>query len=149
MMPALLRAALLATAGLAALSLSSCQKSLRLYPVRGQVFVDGQPAEGARVMFHPANDSNPLAPAPAGFVKADGSFEMATYIDAEHSARPGALAGEYLVSVRWFPLDTGKYKSEIPDKLGGKYADPNTTGLRIQVREQENMLEPFQLTKKP
>jgi hypothetical protein len=131
----------------AALSLSSCAKGKKYFAVHGQVFVDNQPAEGARIVFHPANDDSPLAAAPAAVVKADGSFELATWIDADHASRPGAPAGSYRVAIRWFPVDTGKYTTEIPDKLQGKYADPKTSGLTAEVTEQETRLEPFRLTK--
>ena len=56
------------------------ESSLKLYPVRGQVFFKDQPAEGAKVVFLPAGEENAQfrGARPAATVSADGSFEMQT-----------------------------------------------------------------------
>ena len=72
----------------AALASSSCSGTT-LCSVHGQVFYEGKPADGAVVYFHPQKDQGPTGDAqdelnsmtdiPTAKVKADGSFELATY----------------------------------------------------------------------
>lgn len=126
----------------------ACQKGPRYYPVHGQVFLDGQPAEGALVVFHPAADPGPQALRPFAYVQADGSFTLRTYSPADGTTTDGAPPGDYLVAINWFPPNVRDYRSVIPDKLQGRYGDPKTSGLRAQVREEPNELPPFQLTLK-
>ena len=71
------------------LAVSSCGGGGNQYPVRGQVFYEGQPATGAVVFFHPQDDHAPtgdssgghasMADTPFGKVGPDGSFELTTY----------------------------------------------------------------------
>src|SRR5437016_1941611 len=86
----------LATA-VAAACLASCARNPRkpVFPVRGQVTVDGKPAAGATVFFYPV-ESDPDAIAPYGVTDANGSFTLTTYLTFD-----GAPAGEYVVTVRW------------------------------------------------
>src|SRR5215467_3303410 len=60
---------------------ASCSKSsVKLYPVHGQVLFKDQPAEGAQVVFRPAQESgegqNP--PMAYGTVEKDGKFTLRT-----------------------------------------------------------------------
>src|SRR5262245_20773626 len=93
-----------------------------VYPVHGQVFVAGLPAEGALVIFLPIDDPDPQAPKPSGKVGADGSFTLSSYV-----LQDGAPAGEYGVTILWFVPDLSVNPS-APDKLQGRYADPQTSG---------------------
>src|SRR5262245_31109255 len=95
---------------------TSCQRSQQYYPVRGQVLVDGQPAEGAVVVFHPKDDTSAQALRPAAIVQPDGSFAVKSY-DPQVCPTPkeGAPAGDYLIAINWFA--PGHARSEvIPDK---------------------------------
>src|SRR6476659_7523850 len=65
-----------------------------VYPVRGEVFFNGQPASGATVHFLPA-DADEGSPAYAT-VQEDGSFELSTY-----GTYDGAEVGEYVVTLSW------------------------------------------------
>jgi hypothetical protein len=65
-----------------------------LYPVRGKVLFEGQPARGATLVLHPLGNSVPNAIKPRAFVDRDGGFEVFTY-----AAGDGAPAGEYAVTV--------------------------------------------------
>src|SRR4051794_35124208 len=67
-----------------------------VYPVRGSVFVDGQPAVRAQVVLHPLDDPDPNAVRPSGDVGPDGTFVLHTY-----TADDGAPAGQYAVTVTW------------------------------------------------
>jgi hypothetical protein len=129
---------------------ASCSKGKPLYPVRGQVFVDGKPAEGALVVFHPVED-NPSESAvlrPSALVGEDGSFRVGSY-----KPKDGAPAGEYRVTVQWLPPDLSRNRHLYadgkvnPDKLGSRYANPKTSGLRAEVTEGSNELPAFQLKK--
>ena len=61
-----------------------------LYPVSGSVTFNGQPAEGAVVVFQPAAGGSGLTP--SGMVGADGTFTLSTH---PHGA--GAPDGDYTV----------------------------------------------------
>jgi hypothetical protein len=127
----------------------SCGSGRRLYPVHGYVFVDGKPAVGARVMFHPVNDQPSVSGVirPSGMVEADGSFQLGS-----SKPKDGAPAGEYRVTVDWLPPGFTRQqahefeaKQVNPDKLGGRYAKAQTSGLRATVTAGVNELEAFQL----
>jgi len=119
-----------------------------VFPVHGSILVDGKPAKGAVVMFHPL----PLESGrfkmirSRGTVGEDGGFRLTTYkID------DGAPEGEYAVTVYWPgkrsgpppPNDEG---SDLPpDQLGLRYNSPAASKIQVQVRGPETRLEPFQL----
>jgi hypothetical protein len=125
----------------------------RLVPVSGQVFVQGRPAAGATVIFHPMEalvaaptnrgDSNtPLRQFPTATVADDGSFQLTTL-----KARDGAPPGQYRVSIFWsesYRDDEGDWVTG-PDKLGGRYAYPMTSGLSATIEQGENQLPRFEL----
>src|SRR5262245_17492557 len=94
----------------ALIALPSCEQKryeqIPLYPVRGKVLFDGQPAAGARIQFHPVTPSE-RAKYPSAKVEADGSFALTTFENKD-----GAPPGEYLVTVRWD--DFSRYKDEEP-----------------------------------
>ena len=144
------RIARLAAGVLGCLLLSSCQRGVTAYPVRGQVLVGGKPAVGATVVFHPADAADPRALRPAGVVQEDGSFTLRSY-DPQTCPTPmdGAPAGEYLVTVNWLPPDYAEYRNVLPDKLNGRYVDPKTSGLRATVKPEPNDLPPFRLDAPP
>lgn len=140
------RGVLLVGASLALLTPLSCSSSRRkLYPVRGKVLFDGKPAEGALVTLYARDNSDPMEVAPRGHVKTDGSFTVGTF-----KPEDGAPAGEYKVTVMWFPPDARERLQDgrLPNKLPPAYSDPSTSGLRIQVKEEANDVPPFQLTAK-
>ncbi len=115
-----------------------------VFPVQGKVLVAGKPAAKALVIFHPLNDPDPKAPRPNAETGADGTFTLSTY-----TAGDGAPAGDYAVTVLW-PEGTeltGGDADSGPDRLGNRYSNPQTSGLRAQVHEGPNALPPFQLRK--
>ena len=125
----------------------SCQAGKRFYPVRGQVFIDGKPAEGVTIVFHLEDDPDQPPTQPTAIVQADGSFELRSYLVKERELKNGAPPGPYRVTCVWYPADLNKYlgQENLPDKLKGKYADPKTTPLRAEVAEKPNELPAFQL----
>lgn len=130
---------------LAALLLCSCSSRAPLHPVRGKLFVAGQPADGAVIVFHPANQASSGAhPPPAATVQADGSFTLSTFESGD-----GAPAGDYVVAVSWLPpdpaLSTTQKRPTVA--LSEKYGDRRFTPLRAKVVAGPNELPPFQLPK--
>jgi hypothetical protein len=133
-----------------ALLCNSCSGDGRrpVFPVRGQVFFEGKPTPEALVIFHPVNDPDPRAPRPLTRVAADGSFTPTTY-----TTNDGAPAGEYDVTVVWvkeidqqhLPKDEQR---EPRNLLPERYAKPETSGLRVQIKEGPNELPTIQLTRK-
>ena len=146
-----LRVWVAAPLALAVVSLfSSCNSGPRFYPVRGHVFVNGKPAEGVLVIFHPDGPDG-CAVQPSGHVRADGSYELRTFLVKERVTKDGAIAGSYRVTCTWYPEDLQKYlgNEHLPDKLRGKYADPKTTSLTAEVAEGPTEVPPFQLDAPP
>src|SRR5262249_11406480 len=121
---------------------SSCTKKDNrkpVYPVQGQVFVNKQPAVDAFVIFHVLNDPDPQLTRAYGRVGKDGSFALTTY-----EAGDGAPAGDHVVTITWRRLNEAG--DEIgPDRLRGKYSNPQTSKLRRHVKEGPNTLEPIHL----
>jgi hypothetical protein len=125
------------------LGLTSCHRSDReaVYPVKGKVFFNGKPAEGATVTFVRCGRDDAPIPRPGGQVAPDGSFRLSTYVSYD-----GAPAGRYAVTIR-YPSPEKKENDENvgPDLLEGRYADAKTTPLAVEVNRGTNDLEPFQL----
>jgi len=144
------------------------------YPVTGVLTMDGQPIEGAQVVFH--SDTTPRLP--SGTTDADGKFRLTM-------VRPddGAMEGEYSVTVykpggippaepspealdenhgeTTIDLESEEYaeaatkiaEGKVATPFGGdsllppRYADPSTTELKYNVSATaENHFE-IQLTK--
>jgi len=111
------------------------------HPVRGQVFVDEQPAAGALIVFSRLDgEASAQRQRPRGYVNEDGEFELTTY-----SLDDGAPAGSYGIAVVW------REQHDEDDPPGRylaheKYSKPETSGLRAKIQEGQNDLEPFVLT---
>ena len=120
------------------LALSSCRGVNKpgeaLYPTKGQVFHQGQPAAGATVILHPLNPQKEWkAGYPSGVVAADGSVNIQSAGEWD-----GAPAGEYAVLVIWMqtPSDNERTSEEgMMDKLAGRYANAEAPQWRVKVDE--------------
>jgi hypothetical protein len=120
----------------------------RLYPVSGRILVNGQPANQALVTLFETNEA-PLDATggvirPQGWTDADGRF---TLTSSPHTMNDGAPAGEYRVTVTWPAHRSGFGMG--PDKLGGKYAKAETSGLTVRIDEKKNALAPLELSVDP
>jgi hypothetical protein len=152
--------------------LACCSCSRRgkpLYPVRGQVLFEGQPAAAALVVLYPLDPADPNAPRPHAVVGPDGSFEVFTLTKGD-----GAPPGRYAVAVigkqpkarpaqqtsafgqgmgrkqRNRPRQPGKQAGpSVVQKIPRRFWDPRTSGLVVEVHEEVNDLEPFELKARP
>jgi len=108
------------------------------YPVSGQVLINGKPAVGVFLMFYLDDYKGEKSIVPLGTSGAEGRFTLSTY-----SVNDGAPAGDNHISARWKPSGGGMRSSE--DKFGGKYADPQRSGLTAHVDKGKTELKPFEL----
>jgi hypothetical protein len=113
------------------------------------VLYEGKPVEGAVVTFHPKGGDDVKSLRPSGLTDKEGKFTLST------GSKPGAPAGEYVVTVNWHkPVEPPGGKKVMsteeppppPDVFKGKpYADPKTSKLTAKVNSGTNNLEPFRL----
>jgi hypothetical protein len=114
---------------------------MSVYAVTGTVLFEGQPAEGATVVLHPADRSITIRP--RGVVDADGSFELTTYLPGD-----GAPVGEYKVTIDWRkPVEFAGDFLPGPNKLPEALASMATTKLHASVPRGGGELEAFEITK--
>jgi len=114
-----------------------------VHPVAGKVVVRGAPAAGAKVVFYTTGLQDPRTPIPQATAGDDGAFQLTSYQPGD-----GAPAGEYRVTIEWpAPLPPGVNPEMYgpQDRLGGRYATPDKSGLTATVSEGNNELPPFDL----
>lgn len=103
-----------------------------IYPVEGTLFVEGKPAVGAQVIFHPVEEFSESTCRAIAVVGADGRFTLRT-LDNRH----GAPAGKFAVTVAWHrPLKPGEDLSsdEAASLVPPRFEKPHTTPLRVRIR---------------
>ncbi len=126
-----------------ALVCASCSNESNLYPASGKVTYKGSPAAGAAVFFHRQGGDSMNDHMIMGIVQDDGSFQLVC-----GSLGKGAPPGEYDVLIEWKQV-TGQSKGRPqhgPDKLKGRYADPQRPRLHATVEAKATNLPPFELT---
>jgi hypothetical protein len=118
----------------------SVVKDRRLcYPAEGTLSVGGKPIENAEVVFYyivPPEEllkagGKKLLRSSDGATDANGRFALSTYTNDD-----GAPAGEFIVTVVPFKSRTG-LSAKAP-VLNTKYAKPDTSPLRANVKEGKN-----------
>lgn len=115
----------------------------KVYPVSGKVLVKKVPADKAMVVFHPIEAEPKSAIRPLGICGPDGTFNLTTYLTND-----GAPEGEYRVTIIWPgppPKKTAEMDDEGPDRLKGRYGNPQTSRIKIVVEPKPMTLEPFYL----
>jgi hypothetical protein len=128
---------------LLSLLVTSCGQSRfkSVYPVKGRVLVNGEPAEGVTVRFHSLDDPDDQLVSPNGTTDADGWFTTTTY-----KVNDGIPAGSYAVTMRWLPKGF-MGRIDKANKLPMSYDKANTSGIKVQITTGENLLPPFELHK--
>jgi hypothetical protein len=126
--------ALLCLAGTA--TLVSCSDKdyaeVPVYPASGTLTVEGEPAYGAYVTFHPVDDVGMTkGNRPFSRVSEGGTFTVTTYDTGD-----GLPEGKYDVTVTW-PEDP-EARGPSPDRLDGQYADPKSSGLQVTIDKDGN-----------
>lgn len=107
------------------------------HPLTGRVTFQGQPTAGATVRFYRVEADAPNRPryVADGLTDEDGTFRLSTY-----KAFDGIPAGDYKVTV----VQTGRYatnQTRDENKLPEKYAEAQTTPLRITVKAGANVVD--------
>jgi len=134
--------------GLTAVSLTGCHEHLpdpppQIFPVSGKVLRAGKPMDGAYVKLLS------VAPAPgqerwvpSATTDAEGNFVLSTYNSGD-----GAPPGDYVATVLWPEIFKDKFGDpmEGKDRLGGRYATPQRSPLKVTVEEGDNQLPPLKL----
>ncbi|WP_337176084.1 hypothetical protein [Paludisphaera sp.] len=143
-----MRAALAMVAAAGALGCSEAGADLKVpvFPVTGKVTFEGEPAAGAFVVFHPRTPprEGDTPSSPRATVQPDGSFALTTSTEGD-----GAPAGDYAVTVQWMkPVKQGKDLVPGPNVVPKAYAEASSTPLTASIRESDNALEPFAITRK-
>ena len=132
--------------GLLALLVGCGDTGIPVYPVRGSVTYKGEPLVGAEVAFFGLDDALKTADAPFPKATTDdlGEFELTSRVPGD-----GAPAGRYAVTVVWRGEAVEDVDPEVQssqrDRLRGRFADPQTTSLQVEVLPQSNDLQPFQV----
>ncbi len=130
---------------------------IAVYPVSGNVLVDGEVPAGAQIVLHPQGHTLPEGIAATATVHEDGSFSVSIYGD-----EPGVPPGDYVATVHWFrslgsesqgkrgvadfvAMTTGsQHSAPVVPTI---YTSPNSSPLRVTVREDQNELGPIVITR--
>jgi len=111
-------------------------RGVTLYPVKGSVQINGEPAKDVNVMFTSVTpievDGNILSP--SAVTEEDGSFRLMSF-DPED----GAPAGDYQITVI-YPMNRFNKNLSGIDRLKGKFSNPKTSGLTAKVEAKKNEL---------
>jgi hypothetical protein len=112
-----------------------------VYPVHGQVLLNGKALADAIVSFH-TQDGGLSGTFPSAHTDSDGRFALTTYVHED-----GAPQGAYTISVVCFRASqlgkgkTGRAQNVVPSR----YASPEGSGLTATVSPGANDLPVFKL----
>lgn len=117
-----------------------------LVPATGTITVDGKPADGAMLIFHPVGGKGSIASAAA---KAGGAFDIIS------NGKPGIVTGSYKVTATWpdpakkpKELTLGGTIEDAPDLLGGKFVTPDKAATTVEITPSTKQLAPIELSTK-
>lgn len=135
--------------GFAALLATGCSgpAEVAVYPVVGQVVVNGKPAEGATVVFHPQAAGEVAELRPTGKTDADGRFKLTT-----RESNDGAPAGDYKVTINWAKSDIKPGQpaedAKVIRLLPNDYFIADRTPVKASVGAGPTELTPFEIKTK-
>jgi hypothetical protein len=152
------RGLLIAALGLGCLTFaSSCGKSkieikgqLPVFPVSGQLTMDGQPMADAQLVFYSAEE-RPKGTSrirPHATTNEDGTFRVSTY-----GSEDGAPVGQYRVTVSWKGPSIGPSgevgvagdDDDRPEKVPAAFRNPKFSRIKVEIAEGENALTAWDL----
>lgn len=117
-----------------------------LVPAKGTITVDGKPADGAMLIFHPVGGKGSIASAAAD---ASGAFDVIS------NGKPGIVTGSYKVTASWpdpakrpKELTLGGTIEDAPDLLGGKFVTPDKAATTVEITPSTKQLAPIELSTK-
>ncbi len=116
-------------------TVTGCSKKAADVPVTGHVTVNGKPAAGATVVFHPVSATKDSSTAlPVGRVDEKGDFQVSI-----PKSEDGTVASEYRVTLTWFVSTATKQTAEgesmpLRNQLPEKYSRTETTPLTTTVK---------------
>ena len=114
---------------------------VKVYPVEGQITLNGRPLEHAFVVLHPRSAGDPPLPAARAQTDLEGRFEVSTY-----DARDGAAPGEYAVTVQQHKLvKSGDGFTPGPNVLSPRIGSPDSTDIIVTIAEGPNRLAPIEV----
>jgi len=114
-----------------------------LQPVTGSLQINGKPAVGARLFFHPddGQDFDQRGTRPSAKVDEAGEFALSTYQPGD-----GIPVGEYRIGIIWM---NNEASSSPQDQLGGRYANPKTSKITATITPETTRLDPIELMQVP
>ncbi|MBX3423474.1 MAG: hypothetical protein KF752_18115 [Pirellulaceae bacterium] len=141
-----IRAVFCSVLGAGLVFLTGCAEPL--IQVSGSVTVDGKPAEGAVLIFHPEVAEIPTVA--TAVTDANGKYQLVSDMNN------GIRAGTYRVTATWRgpPKKTAQptfglgSDADLPDLLKGRYASKDTSGLTAVIEKSTVELPPLELTTK-
>ncbi len=115
------------------------EKGPTLLSVKGNVTVDGEPAEGVSLLFHGANTVSTATS------DSSGSFTVVT------DTKPGMPAGSYKVTASWpEPMKFGSggmgETPDTPDRLAGKFVSRDQSKISVDVTDSTTELPVIELS---
>jgi len=125
-----------------------CDSGPSLVQAQGKIIVDGTPAKGAVLLFHPSGGtSTSVSSAQA---KEDGTFTLTT------DTKPGIPAGSYTVTVTWpdpaHKVSDGDKMMGLAepgkDLLNGRYVSKDRSGIKIEISSGNTSIAPIELKSK-
>lgn len=117
------------------------QRRAPVFPVSGSLLVNGRPAWGATVLFHPRSKKTTENRLPFAIVKEDGTFQPTMNLPND-----GVPAGDYAVTVIW-PTRNIVDGEEIegPDQLQGLYAKADNPVASVTISPGPNEIPTIEL----
>jgi hypothetical protein len=108
----------------------SAREPQPVVPVEGMALVDGKPAAGATLTFHPLFAVGGVAERPTATVGRDGRFLVGTYAAAD-----GAPVGPYVVTLEYRPRGAADDASAPPaaEPLPQAFRSRFTTPLKVNI----------------
>ncbi len=112
-----------------------------VYPVEGQITLNGQPLADAYVVLHPRHSADSRVLPAQGKTDLTGRFQLSTY-----ELSDGASAGEYTVTVQKHLLQhNGDSFTPGPNCLSPAIATPDRSNVRVCVVEGPTQLAPIEV----